>query len=100
MNHSSFSSWFKGIKGRLLFAACVPVVGFAILFGISHNGFGKLNNVIASAHGTLIPNIVSLYELRQARNKFGYMAWNYLNVTSPEEKDYARKKCSNGACRV
>lgn len=96
MNHSSFSSWFKGIKGRLLFAACVPVVGFAILFGISHTGMGKLNNVIDSAHGTLIPNIVSLYELRQARNKFGFMTWNYLNATNAEDKDYALKNAASG----
>ncbi|HEX7676176.1 MAG TPA: methyl-accepting chemotaxis protein [Bdellovibrio sp.] len=96
MNHSSFSSWFKGIKGRLLFAAFVPVAGFAILFTISHNGVGKLNDIIDSAHGTLIPNLVSLYELRQSRNKFGFMTWNYLNASNPEEKTNALKNAATG----
>ena len=96
MSHSSFSSWFRGIKGRLLFAAVIPVVGFGILFSISQSGFSKLNRVIDSAHSEIIPNMVALYELRQARNKIGFETWNVINATTPEEKASGLKGMKQG----
>ncbi|MBO9665535.1 MAG: MCP four helix bundle domain-containing protein [Bdellovibrio sp.] len=85
------SSWFRGIKGRLLAAAVIPVVGFGIVFSISHGGFNKLNDVIDSAHGDIIPNIVALAEMRQARNKFGYQVWEYMNAADSDAKQSAAK---------
>ncbi|MDG0817561.1 HAMP domain-containing methyl-accepting chemotaxis protein [Bdellovibrio svalbardensis] len=91
MNQSPFSSWFRGIKGRLLGAALIPVVGFGIVFYISHGGFEKLSAVIDSAHGDIIPNLSALSELRQARNKFGYSTWSYINAENAEERTSAAK---------
>jgi methyl-accepting chemotaxis protein len=87
----SVSTWFRGIKGRLLAAAVIPVVGFGIVYSISHGGFNKLNDVIDSAHGDIIPNIVALGEMRQARNKFGYQVWEYMNAVDSDAKDSAAK---------
>ncbi|WP_413586766.1 methyl-accepting chemotaxis protein [Bdellovibrio sp. HCB274] len=87
----SVSSWFRGIKGRLLAAAFIPVVGFGIVYFISQGGFSAVDEVVNSAHGELIPNLISLSDMRQGRNKFGYQTWEYLNAISPEAKETATK---------
>lgn len=68
------SSWFKGIKGRLIFAAFMPLVGFAIIFGISFRGLDRIDTMLSTANGTIIPNLQYIGEMRQARNKFTYQA--------------------------
>ncbi|QDK37323.1 methyl-accepting chemotaxis protein [Bdellovibrio sp. NC01] len=93
---SSFSSWFKGIKGRLLGAAVIPVIGFSVLYVISNRGTDKLNVVIDSAHSEIIPNIVALNELRQARNKFGFMTWNYIMSENNDDRTDALKGMTQG----
>ncbi len=72
MNKNSLSAWFKGIKGRLLLAAFMPVIGFAIIFGVSFRGLNKTNVILSSAHESIIPNLAALGSMRQARNKFSY----------------------------
>ncbi len=91
MSQSPFSSWFRGIKGRLLGAAVIPVIGFGFVFYISQGGFSKLNGVIESAHNDIIPNLSALSELRQARNKFGFLTWNYINADNEADRVTAGK---------
>ncbi|MFM6927650.1 MAG: methyl-accepting chemotaxis protein [Bdellovibrio sp.] len=97
MNKSPFSSWFSGIKGRLLFAAVLPIFGFTAIFFVSVNGFDKMQKVISSAHVDIIPNLDALGEMRQARNKFGFQSWAYLNATTPKEKETSLKTLKQGA---
>lgn len=66
------SSWFKGIKGKLLFAAILPLIGFGILFATSNNGLNKDAEIISTAHDSLVPNLDSIGGMRNARNRFGF----------------------------
>jgi len=75
----SLSSWFRGLKGKLLLTAALPLAGFAILGGISISATSSLNKLLSSAHTELIPNIESLAEMRVARNKFAFKAFAALS---------------------
>lgn len=74
MVQSSTSSWFRGIKGRLLGAAVIPVVGFAILFGVALSGLNKEDVIIKTAHESLVPNIDAIGAMRNSRNRFNFQS--------------------------
>jgi methyl-accepting chemotaxis protein len=82
MKNSSLSSWFRGLKGRLLFAAFLPMIGFAIIFAVAMQGQNKTAVLMDNAHTLIIPNLQAISEMRQARNKFGYQAWAALDAAS------------------
>lgn len=81
MNNSSFSSWFKGIKGRLLFAAILPVIGFTILGAAAYQGINKVVELLNVANEQVIPTFDVIGEMRQARNKYSYQVLNAMNAT-------------------
>lgn len=72
-------SWFKGIKGKLLLSATIPFVGFAFSGYISFNGTSKLNGFLEEFHSDFVPNMEVLYQMREARNKFGFRALTALS---------------------
>lgn len=78
------SSWFKGIKGKLLFAALLPLVGFGVLFITSYNGFNKDAQIITTAHESLVPNLDSIGSMRYNRNRFGYKALQTIYVSQDD----------------
>ena len=85
MKNSSLSSWFRGLKGRLLLAAFLPMIGFGVIFAVAMQGQNKTAVLMDDAHSLIIPNLQYIAEMRQSRNKFGYQAWSALDaVNSPE----------------
>lgn len=85
MRNSSLSSWFRGLKGRLLFAAFLPMIGFGVIFGVAMQGQNKTAFLMDDAHTLIIPNLQYIAEMRQARNKFGYQTWSALDATNDPE---------------
>ncbi|MFS4460417.1 methyl-accepting chemotaxis protein [Bdellovibrio sp. HCB2-146] len=94
---NSPSSWFRGIKGKLLFAAAMPIVGFAIVYTISHSNLGSLAALLKSANTDVIPSIQGLGEMRQARNKFGYYVWAAIASQEHPDKKAERVKIAKDA---
>ncbi|WP_413578243.1 methyl-accepting chemotaxis protein [Bdellovibrio sp. HCB290] len=86
MNQSSLSSWFRGIKGKLLFAACLPMVGFAIIYFIASSSLSSLNVFLDTSNLNVIPNLMSVSEMRQARNKFGYQLFAAMSMDTAEKR--------------
>ncbi|MNK26241.1 Methyl-accepting chemotaxis protein I [compost metagenome] len=84
MDGFSFQSWFKGIKGRLLFAAVLPVIGFSILGAISYQGVSRIVLLLDEANSTIIPTFDVLAEMRQARNKYSYQMWQAIATDNAE----------------
>ncbi|MEN0059111.1 MAG: methyl-accepting chemotaxis protein [Bdellovibrio sp.] len=80
-------SWFKGIKGKLLFTAFLPVVAFAITFGISRSGMQTLNTIIVKTNSDTIPNIQSLSHVRRASIKYNLQLISSLTANSSEKKE-------------
>ncbi|HEX7672997.1 MAG TPA: methyl-accepting chemotaxis protein [Bdellovibrio sp.] len=72
------SSWFKGIKGKLLFAAVLPIVGFGVLYVSADYGLNKDAEIISTSQDVLIPKLDSIGGMRNARNRFGYKATQVL----------------------
>ncbi|WII72047.1 methyl-accepting chemotaxis protein [Bdellovibrio sp. 22V] len=81
----NLAGWFKGIKGKLLFAAFLPMIGFGIIFVVALRGLDRTNLILEDAHSLIIPNLMYLGEMRQSRNKFGYQTWNAFDVINDPE---------------
>ncbi|KYG63077.1 chemotaxis protein [Bdellovibrio bacteriovorus] len=69
---TQLSSWFHGIKGKLLLAAALPIVGFGVANIISSTGISKINFLLSSSHKEIIPNIEALQEMRHSSTKFAF----------------------------
>lgn len=69
------SLWFKGIRGRLLAVALLPILGFSIASYVAFNGISKVSDFLISAHKDIIPGTQALNGLVVARNKYGYHVW-------------------------
>lgn len=74
----SLSSWFRGIKGKLLVAAFLPIIGFAVIKVVTGNGLQSMITLLDHAHDQIIPNMEALAEMRQSRNKFGYKIFSAI----------------------
>ncbi|WP_413577880.1 methyl-accepting chemotaxis protein [Bdellovibrio sp. HCB290] len=83
----SKSSWFKGIKGRLLLVAIFPFIAFATIFGFTYKGLDRLGLLLMSAHNEIIPNLEALGEMRVSQNRFGYRVWE--GIINPEDRPEA-----------
>ncbi|WP_413560971.1 methyl-accepting chemotaxis protein [Bdellovibrio sp. HCB209] len=97
MNRNGFSSWFRGIKGKLLFAAVLPMIGFGIIFGISSTSLTTVGSMLRSANNDTIPNITAIGHMRQARNKFGYQVFAAMSMPTAEKRAERIKIAREGA---
>ncbi|UYL09231.1 methyl-accepting chemotaxis protein [Bdellovibrio sp. SKB1291214] len=87
MDNNSLKSWFRGIKGKLLFAAILPIAGFAVIFGLAYAGLGKLDAMLTTANTITTPNLIAVGELRQSRNKFNYFILASLRESTAEKRN-------------
>jgi methyl-accepting chemotaxis protein len=85
MDSFQFSSWFRGLKGRLLFAATLPIVGFAIAFTVAMNSVSTLSTLLKTAHETIIPNQLVIGTMITSRLRFTIDVRDAL--TRPELKE-------------
>lgn len=49
MNSSSLSSWFHGLKGKLLVTALLPIIGFTIIFFTATINVSKMADMLDTA---------------------------------------------------
>jgi len=64
--------WFKGIRGRLLFAACMPVIALSCVIGVSLNTSSKLGHLLNDSFGRIVPNLNSIGDIRDGRGNMLY----------------------------
>jgi methyl-accepting chemotaxis protein len=95
----NLSAWFRGLKGRLLFAAVMPLVGFMVVFGIAMNGLNIVTGYLETAHKTLVPNLIANGEMRQARNKFAYQAMLAFDIVAEGKDPQASLDTMNDAIK-
>lgn len=72
------STWFRGIKGKLLLASAVSLTGFIIVGFITSNGTKQILHYLDSAHKEIIPNLKDLATMRISRNAYAYNAYATL----------------------
>jgi methyl-accepting chemotaxis protein len=67
--------WFRGLRGRLLFAAFLPAVALAVTAAISMSMNSKLGAMLDDTFSNSIPNLKVLGDLRAARANLLYFTW-------------------------
>ncbi|MEN0059318.1 MAG: methyl-accepting chemotaxis protein [Bdellovibrio sp.] len=82
---SLFKSWLRGLKGKLLISALLPVVAFAALTGLSIRSMNFLGNMLDSAYTDLIPNMDGLGQIGTQRARVGYFIWAALAMKEDAE---------------
>lgn len=81
-----FWSWFKGIRGRLLAVAVLPVIGFSISSWVAFDGISRVGGFLEAAHDEIIPATTALSHLIIARNRYGYNIFVAMTVDDPTLK--------------
>lgn len=86
--------WFKGIRGRLLLAALLPVLALGGIIGVSLNTSGKLGHLLNDSYQRVIPNMDALGDMRAGRgNMLYYVFGAYAMIGTNKEfaEDYLAK---------
>ncbi|MGE9743820.1 methyl-accepting chemotaxis protein [Bdellovibrio bacteriovorus] len=92
-------AWFKGIRGRLLAVALLPVVGFSVASWVSFDGISRVGSLLDSAHDQIIPSTTALDRLIIARNRYGYSIFVALSSTDNPELKKERLEIAREAIR-
>ncbi|MBS1971472.1 MAG: MCP four helix bundle domain-containing protein [Bdellovibrionales bacterium] len=85
MNISS-ASWFRGLKGKLLFTAFLPVIAFIIVVGGSYKGLGEVSYMLNDAYSDVIPAMDDLGRMTTLRASIGYFCWAAIGSTDATRK--------------
>lgn len=81
-----FMSWFKGIRGKLLAVAALPVIGFSVSSWVAFDGVSQVGSLLDAAHDEIIPATTALNNLIIARNRYGYSIFVAMTLTDPALK--------------
>lgn len=80
------NSWFKGLKGKLVGAAILPVVGFALLGFVSFTNLTAISEQSVDAYERMIPNTATVGSAIADRASVGYFLWGAVGTyDSPED---------------
>lgn len=86
------SSWFKGLRGKLLISAFLPVIAFAVLTWLAISTMNNLGGFLTDAYLKIIPNTEALGQITTERASVGYFMWAALGVKDPSQnKDFIEK---------
>lgn len=90
-------SWFQGLRGKLMFAAIFPIVGFLMIGYFALSGTSKLTQMLSASYENEQPTIIALGDLLHARASIGYFAWAAYGAHDKPElhADYIKKANNN-----
>lgn len=80
-----FGSWFKGLRGKLLLSACLPLIAFSVLTWLSISTMNQLGSYLTEAYTHVIPNTDSLGQITTERASVGYFMWAAIGVKDANE---------------
>lgn len=87
--------WFKGIRGRLLVAALLPVIALGIVMGISLNISGKMGSLLTDSYDRVIPNMGILGNIRASRGNMLYYAFGAYGM-AVTDKEFSKEYLAKG----
>jgi methyl-accepting chemotaxis protein len=88
----TMSAWFKGLRGKLLVSAFLPIIAFAILTGLAVSTMNSLGGFLTDAYTKIIPNTEALGQITTERASIGYFMWAAMGVKDPSQnKDFIEK---------
>jgi methyl-accepting chemotaxis protein len=86
--------WFKGIRGRLLFAAFIPLIALTVIIGISLSNSNKLGNLLSDSYERVTPNLRVIGDIRGTRGNIIYHVWGAHAMMGTDKKfaeDYIKQ---------
>ena len=67
--------WFKGLRGKLLISAVLPVVALGIVSWITVSGISRVGNLLDEAHANFIPTIDSIDRMNGSASNMVRFLW-------------------------
>lgn len=94
---SNIKSWFVGLRGKLVFAAFIPLVAFIFIGFVAISGTDKLSNMLNESYADEQPSIISLSDALHARASVGYFLWASYGTFDNDKlrEDYLKKTETN-----
>ncbi|MEK6773302.1 MAG: methyl-accepting chemotaxis protein [Bdellovibrionota bacterium] len=71
----SFSIWFKGIRGKLLFSTVLPLVAVAVIAGFGFHGVNQFGDYLDKAYGQITPTVDSINKMNTAKSDILRFFW-------------------------
>lgn len=88
---NGLKSWFRGIRGKLLFSACLPVVAFTMITFIALRSTNKLGDMLNTAYTDIVPNMDALGQLAMQRARVGYFFWAAVGLHGESRTKFIKK---------
>lgn len=80
------ASWFRGLKGKLLMSALLPLVGFVAISGIAYQGITTLGSYLDESYVEITPNVDYLGRMGIARAQIGFYLWATCAINDDEKE--------------
>ena len=74
----NISSYFKGLKGKLLGVSLLPLVALSLTAIISFQGFSMIGGMLNESYEVYVPNIRLLGQINLNRANIGYFTFAAL----------------------
>ncbi len=90
---SSFSIWFKGIRGKLLFSTFLPLVAIAVVACFGYYGLNQFGNYLDRAYGQITPTVDSINKMNLAKSdmlRFFWKCYGMKNDLKPRVESIKR----------
>ncbi|UYL08016.1 methyl-accepting chemotaxis protein [Bdellovibrio sp. SKB1291214] len=88
---SNFKSWFRGLRGKLLFSAFLPVIAFTMITIVALRSTNKLGEKLTTAYTDIVPNMDALGQLAMQRARVGYFFWASVGLHGESRTKFIKK---------
>lgn len=80
------ASLFKGIRGRLFFAALVPMVAFTVILFTMKPAVQEMARISDDAYDRKLPGVLLLTDILEKRASIGYFLWAAIGTEGTEDQ--------------
>lgn len=82
----NLSTWFRGLRGKLLFSAVIPLFGFVAISVISIKGLKALGGHLNQSYNEITPNLDYLGRMGVARAQIGFYLWAVVAINDDQKE--------------
>ena len=88
---NNLKSWFRGLRGKLLFSAFLPVIAFTMMTVVALRSTNKLGEMLNTAYTDIVPNMDALGQLAMQRARVGYFFWAAVGLHGESRTKFIKK---------
>jgi methyl-accepting chemotaxis protein len=86
---TSFTQWFRGLRGKLLLTAIFPVCAFVAISALNIRGLSKTDDMLDESYSDVVPSLDHLGHMQAQRFNIGNDVW--IMVANFENKDLRKE---------